>query len=191
MGLGLCMRGCCLQCPSFQHCGPRWLSWRGLSPTPQLGGRSLTPLGSAPVPEAASVQLLTEVLILVPLDALTLRCLWPAVGLSVPMLTSPRGQLPSPDDPSWACASPYPGFLRVGGGGSEGSGGSHTPFRVWLAVPEALYEETLALSNSEGTGPHPSSGPAGVYSLNPHFSADVSWTLRKWARGQKPVPFLQ
>lgn len=45
------------------------------------------------------MQLLTEVLILVPLDALTLRCLWPAVGLSVPMLTSPRGQLPAPMTP--------------------------------------------------------------------------------------------
>lgn len=191
MGLGLCTRGCCLKCPPSSTVAPGGCPGEDLAPAPQLGGRSLTPLGSAPVPEAASVHLLTEVLMLVPLDALTLRCLWPSVGLSVSMLASPRGQLPSPDDPSWACASPYPGFPRVGGGGSEGSSGSHTPFRVWLAVPEALYEETLALSNSEGTGPHPSSGPAGVYSLNPRFSGNVSWTPRKWARGQKPVPFLQ
>ena len=151
----------------------------GLTPAPQLGGRSLTPLGSAPVPEAASVQLLTQVLMLVPLDSLTLRCLWPAVGLSVPTPTSPRGRLPRPDDPSWACASPCPGLPRVGGGGSEGPGGSCTPFQVWLAVPDALYEETFALSNSEDTGPHPSSGPAGIDSLSPHFSGNVPWILRK------------
>ena len=131
----------------------------GLTPAPQLGGRSLTPLGSAPVPEAASVQLLTQVLMLVSLDSLTLRCLWPAVGLSVPTPTSPRGRLPRPDDPSWACASPCPGLPRVGGGRTD----AQRPFvrPGWLPDPSlppglgwgAGTEALLRVIEGGGEGP--------------------------------------
>lgn len=151
----------------------------GLTPVPQVGGRSLTPLGSFPVPEAASVQLLTEVLV---------RCSWmlspsaacgqllasvsarrPAPGDSCPGPMTPRGPVPSR-----ALGSRGWGVAGVRGpvapAPPSGSG--------WLSQ-DALWEETFAFSNSEGTRPHPSSGLAGIDSLNPCFSGNVPWTLRK------------